>query len=160
MSVKMAEPKAIIADPISSDGSEESWILLDEMDEAMNEEFNMSQVSSADQSDSIDQTISTETLTDENLIEEANIVEDANEITPSMVEEIINEPLTLATISSEALSLSNDEEDEDIDEDAHLRRLELNLIHLNKCHPCNPASKLNILLPVAINYGFFSTSLK
>lgn len=33
----MAEQPTIVADPISSDGSEESWILLDEMDEAMNE---------------------------------------------------------------------------------------------------------------------------
>lgn len=36
----MAQPIPIVADPISSDGSEESWILLDEMDEAMREEFN------------------------------------------------------------------------------------------------------------------------
>lgn len=34
----MAQPIPIVADPISSDGSEESWILLDEMDEAMREE--------------------------------------------------------------------------------------------------------------------------
>lgn len=33
----MAEQKPILADPASSDGSEDSWILLDEMDEAMNE---------------------------------------------------------------------------------------------------------------------------
>lgn len=33
----MAEQPLIVADPISSDGSEDSWILLDEMDEAMNE---------------------------------------------------------------------------------------------------------------------------
>lgn len=34
----MSQPTPIIADPISSDGSEESWILLDEMDEAMRED--------------------------------------------------------------------------------------------------------------------------
>lgn len=33
----MAEQPLIVADPISTDGSEDSWILLDEMDEAMNE---------------------------------------------------------------------------------------------------------------------------
>lgn len=33
----MAEQPTIVADPISSDGSEDSWILLDEMEEAMNE---------------------------------------------------------------------------------------------------------------------------
>lgn len=33
----MAEQPVIVTDPNSSDGSEESWILLDEMDEAMNE---------------------------------------------------------------------------------------------------------------------------
>lgn len=34
----MAEqPTIVSSDPISSDGSEDSWILLDEMDEAMNE---------------------------------------------------------------------------------------------------------------------------
>lgn len=34
----MAEqPITIVADPISSDGSEDSWILLDEMDEAMSD---------------------------------------------------------------------------------------------------------------------------
>lgn len=33
----MAEQPAIVADPISSEGSEDSWIFLDEMDDAMNE---------------------------------------------------------------------------------------------------------------------------
>lgn len=33
----MAEQPTIITDPISSDGSEESWVLLDELDEAIND---------------------------------------------------------------------------------------------------------------------------
>lgn len=118
----MAEQNVIVADPISSDGSEESWILLDEMDEAMNEEFNNSQTETQPQNtdDSADpDTSSTDTLTQSNLIEEAQ------EATPSNIPvEIVVDESNLEPISSEAFQ-SNDEDDEDIDDTAHLRRLDL-----------------------------------
>lgn len=114
----MAEQNGIVADPISSDGSEESWILLDEMDEAMNEEFNTSQGETPDQStdDSLDQSASTDTLT------RSSVVEAINEAIPTIVtEEIVDAASNLEPISSEAFQ-SNDEDDDETDETAHLRR--------------------------------------
>lgn len=125
----MAEPTAITADPISSDGSEESWILLDEMDEAMNEEFNSSETANDDHTDSVDQTTSTETVI---------ASKDTAAIQPIIpkveIEEAVEETIGyIETISTEAetnsVSLSNDEDDDETNENANLSRLDLKFIH-------------------------------
>lgn len=118
----MAEPVPIKADPISSDGSEESWILLDEMDEAMNEELHSSPTSSEVQED---QTTSSDTLHEANEIEVAN---EAVAMPPS--DETVDYPSNVDTMSSEAISAcpSNDEDDNDVNETAHSRRLDLHVI--------------------------------
>lgn len=120
----MAEQNGVVADPISSDGSEESWILLDEMDEAMNEEFNISSAEAEGQSanDSADQSASTDTLTQSNLIDVAN-----DAIPTIITEDIVDDTTHLEPISSEAFQ-SNDEDDDDVDDTVHLRRLDNNLI--------------------------------
>ncbi|XP_055312735.1 uncharacterized protein LOC129574562 [Sitodiplosis mosellana] len=115
----MAEKNGIVADPISSDGSEESWILLDEMDEAMNEEFNTTPAERESKiaDDSADQTTSTETLT------QSNHVEVAEEEIPTIVtEEIVDDASNLEPISSEAFQSNDEDEEEDVDDGtAHLR---------------------------------------
>lgn len=105
----MAEPVPIIADPISSDGSEESWILLDEMDEAMNEEFNLSQYPTEGQPVHI---TSADVLNDSNPVEVT-----AEEAVEMSTEETVDYPSSVETLSSEPISLcpSNDD-DEDVDD--------------------------------------------
>lgn len=117
----MAEQNGIVADPISSDGSEESWILLDEMDEAMNEEFNTSPVEGESKSadDLADQSTSTETLT------QSSHVEVARDAIPTIVTEDAvdaDDTLNLEPISSEAFQSNDEEEEDDGDDTAHLRR--------------------------------------
>lgn len=118
----MAEPVSIKADPISSDGSEESWILLDEMDEAMNEELNSPQISSEVPED---QASSTDTLHEVNEIEVATeaVVMPSSGVT-------VDYPSNVDTMSSEAISAcpSNDEDDNDVNETADSRRLDLHFI--------------------------------
>lgn len=117
----MAEQNGVVPDPISSDGSEESWILLDEMDEAMNDEFNTSSAEAEGQStdDSADQSASTDTLT------QTNLIEVANEVIPTIVtEEILDDVAHLEPISSEAFQSNDEEDDDDVDNTAHLRRLD------------------------------------
>lgn len=118
----MAEPTAIVTDPISSDGSEESWILLDEMDEAMNEEFNTPDTANDDQIDSRDQTVSTETV-----IASIDFAAIQSIIPKVEIEEAVDEPSNVDTISigTNCVCPSIDEDDDNIDENAHLRRLEL-----------------------------------
>lgn len=116
VSFEMAEQNEIVADPISSDGSGESWILLDEMDEAMNEEFNISQASTESQSDSVDKSTSFETLTQSNL----GMVDEAVP-TISVTEDIVKGDSNVGTIPSEVCS-SNDEDDDDINDIEHSRR--------------------------------------
>lgn len=121
----MAEPTAIVADPISSDGSEESWILLDEMDEAMNEEFNTCKTVNNGHIDSADQTVSMETvITLKNLAAIQNIIPKVE------IEEAVDEPSSVETIATETNSvcLSNGEDDDEIDESAHLRRLDMHFV--------------------------------
>lgn len=125
----MAEQNGIVADPISSDGSEESWILLDEMDEAMNEEFNMSPTETSDvqsADDSADQSTSTDTLT------QSNLIEVAKEVIPTVVTDVIVDDASHLELISSEFFQSNDDDDDDEDEDevladtAHLRRLDHN----------------------------------
>lgn len=61
----MSEKIEIVAEPVSADESEDSWILLDEMDDAMNEDF----TKKVYQRDSVDSTV---TLNQQNPIEVVN----------------------------------------------------------------------------------------
>lgn len=110
----MTEPKAIVADP-ASDGSEESWILLDEMDEAMNEDYESSPNNSTEEKG--DQSTSTETWNEPNFGEVAKGVITATEEN--------TDHSNVEAISSEEIDVcpSNDEDDDDSDDTAHLRRL-------------------------------------
>lgn len=125
----MTEKTAIIADPISSDGSEESWILLDEMDEAMNEDIHASRHLTDEQSDEVDQSSSTETITEPNSVEVA--VAENTEIAKATDDEQrctdgieTAEDATNIETNSEPISACPSE-DEDVDVAAHVRRLEL-----------------------------------
>lgn len=131
---KMAQPIPIVADPISSDGSEESWILLDEMDEAMREEYNGASNLNETNNDETDVTSSAATMANESgspeigMIAENydNIDEDDG---PMIAEEepSVDYPSNVETMSSvEAISAcpSNDDDDDDINDAVHLRRLE------------------------------------
>lgn len=115
----MSEPVPIAADPISSDGSEESWILLDEMDEAMNEEFSMSPTSSDEQS---------EPITINEAASPVEAVKEPEQQQPAPVDEtVVDYPSTVETLSSEAISANeedddNDDDDDNINDAAHLRR--------------------------------------
>lgn len=124
----MAEPVPIIADPISSDGSEESWILLDEMDEAMNEEVNSSQ--------NLTEVIEQQATSTEPM-HEANEIEVANEAVAMSEVNAADYPSNVETIRSDRLDDDcpsigrfnyEDEDDDDVNDAAHLRRLKLYLI--------------------------------
>lgn len=137
----MAQPIPIVADPISSDGSEESWILLDEMDEAMREEFNGTQNLNETNNDETISTSSGTTMangTSQSPSPEIEIVvandgeggdDDVDDGAIIADEEpSVDYPSNVETMSSgEANSPSNDDDDDD-DEDndingaEHLRR--------------------------------------
>lgn len=121
--IKMAEINSVVADPISSDGSEESWILLEEMDEAMREEFSTSRVSEVDQGNPVTGSTSTDTMT------QSSVIEMAREPVPEIcvTEDIIDDPPNIETIGSEVCP-SNDEDDDDINDSPNLRRYEMNKI--------------------------------
>lgn len=112
----MAEPVPIIADPISSDGSEESWILLDEMDEAMNEEFISSQQPIEGQPLHI---TSTDVANDLSPVEEAvEVSAEENMDYPSNVETLSSDPISLCSSNDD----NDNEDDDDINGTAHLSR--------------------------------------
>lgn len=125
----MTEKTAIVADPISSDGSEESWILLDEMDAAMNEDVHSPHHPT--DGDEVDQSASTDTITESNPIEEdvavANDVKSAEKADTANEESVYSDliPTVIETAedatNSEAISACPSE-DEEVDETAHLRR--------------------------------------
>lgn len=122
----MTEKTAIVADPISSDGSEESWILLDEMDAAMNEDVHSPHHPTDD--DEVDQSASTDTITESNPIEEvADNVKSAEKADTANEESVYSDliPTVIETAedatNSEAISACPSE-DEEVDETAHLRR--------------------------------------
>lgn len=122
----MTEKTAIVADPISSDGSEESWILLDEMDAAMNEDVHSPHRPTDE--DEVDQSASTDTITESNPIEEvADNVKSAEKADTANEESVYSEliPTVIETAedatNSEAISACPSE-DEEVDETAHLRR--------------------------------------
>lgn len=115
----MAEINSVIADPISSDGSEESWILLDEMDEAMKEEFSTSKMSEVDQGNTVTGSTSTGTKT------QSSVIEMAREPVPEICVTEDDDPSNIETIGSE-ICPSNDEDDDDINDSANLRRYEMN----------------------------------
>lgn len=134
----MAQPIPIVADPISSDGSEESWILLDEMDEAMREEFNGALNLNETKNDEITGPATSEVA----LVEEASSPEiemviendgsgnDDVDSHPILTNEepSVDYPSNIETMSSaEAISAcpSNDDDDDDIINDAErIRRLD------------------------------------
>lgn len=122
----MTEKTAIVADPISSDGSEESWILLDEMDAAMNEDVHSPHRPTDD--DEVDQSASIHTITESNPIEEvADNVKSAEKADTANEESVYSDliPTVIETAedatNSEAISACPSE-DEEVDETAHLRR--------------------------------------
>lgn len=116
----MTEKTAISVDPILSDGSEESWILLDEMDEAMNEDFNAAH-HSTDENDAADHSnTSTEENVQPKLIEteagDAEITEKEDAATIETAEDAAN-----IETNSEAISACPSE-DEEIDNATNQRR--------------------------------------
>lgn len=129
----MAQPIPIVADPISSDSSEESWILLDEMDEAMREEYNGASNLSEMKNDETVATTSEAATVNESSSPEIEMVaendgnDDEND-GPILAndEPSVDYPSNVETISSaEAISAcpSNDDDDDDINDAEHLRRL-------------------------------------
>lgn len=131
----MAQPIPIVADPISSDGSEESWILLDEMDEAMREEFNGAANANETTNDEHSATPSGVAEVNESSSPEMEMVveNDANDSNddshaPAVAvdEPSVDYPSNVETMSSgEAISAcpSNNDDDDHIDDAEHLRRL-------------------------------------
>lgn len=123
----MAQPVPIVADPISSDGSEESWILLDEMDEAMREEFIADQNVGEINNDQATITPSESTLMSESSSPEIEVIASNDGDGPSLADDepSVDYPSNVETISSaEAVSAcpSNDD-DEDEDDTNDVERL-------------------------------------
>lgn len=134
----MSQPIPIVADPISSDGSEESWILLDEMDEAMREEFNGASNLSEMKNDEITATSSVAAIVEESSSPEIEMVtenddDDDDGAVLANEEPSVDYPSNIETMSSaEAISAcpSNDDDDDDINDTEHLRRFDINLYFL------------------------------
>lgn len=134
----MSQPIPIVADPVSSDGSEESWILLDEMDEAMREEFNGASNLNEIKNDDVTTATSSEevALVDESSSPEIEMVNenyenDDDDVDGPIVandEPSVDYPSNIETMSSaEAISAcpSNEEDDDDdVNDVEHLRRLD------------------------------------
>lgn len=109
----MAEPNAVMADPISSDGSEDSWILLDEMDEAMNDVDSIALKKIIEKSEIVDQN----TLSASN---EPHQIENASEaVTPIESDENAMSDLNIGSgveiISTEISTCPSNDEQEDVD---------------------------------------------
>lgn len=137
----MAQPIPIVADPVSSDGSEESWILLDEMDEAMREEYNDASNLNVTKNDEIDAGApSTADMVNESSSLEVGKIatendgndnDDDDDDVPIVAEEepSVDYPSNVDTMSSvEAISAcpSNDDDDDEIEDAVLLRRLDEN----------------------------------
>lgn len=119
----MAEQNPIVADPISSDGSEDSWILLDEMEEAMNDVHGVVPVNTPTEQDAaIDESDSALTSAIAALSEQS--VEVATEALKTSRTESDDFESKVDTLPLESASenLSNDEDDEHEDTAAHPRR--------------------------------------
>lgn len=155
----MSQPVPIVADPISSDGSEESWILLDEMDEAMREEFNGASNLSEIKNEEITATASEAAIVDESSSPEIEMVtendgddDDDDDGGPVLASEepSVDYPSNIETMSSaEAISAcpSNDDDDDDINDTEHLRRFDINSYFLAQIYTmssCNANSAINI----------------
>lgn len=131
----MSQPIPIVADPISSDGSEESWILLDEMDEAMREEFNEASNSNEIKNDKIatpsEAAICEESSSPEiEMVTENDADDDDDDGGPVLAngDPSVDYPSNIETMSSaEAISAcpSNDDDDDDINDTEHLRRFDI-----------------------------------
>lgn len=138
----MSQPIPIVADPISSDGSEESWILLDEMDEAMREEFNGASNLSEMKNEETTATSSEAAIVDESSSPEIDMVtendepdgddddDDGGPVLVNQEEPSVDYPSNIETMSSAAEAISacpsNDDDDDDVNDTEHLRRFDMN----------------------------------
>ncbi|XP_031638367.1 uncharacterized protein LOC116350651 isoform X2 [Contarinia nasturtii] len=141
----MAEKNGIVVDPISSDGSEESWILLDEMDEAMKEEYNSNSANEY-QSDSVD---STETLS------QSNAVEVGNEAVPTIS---VTDDTVDGTSNTEEVCPSNEEDDENDDDTEKVFRIPKNgktFVYDESCDGFTTDGSISILGDHEINQERF-----